>query len=240
MVFRDCIILHGKYGYDPEKASEYVLHHLSIGRPLNYHNIPAHLYWQKLESKGDPEDMAPAGGPAQAPGLFARADGGWAAGLHPLDRFVKNTYELLSPLHELTAQVPLTEHQFLTPDRRARRSVFGRGKQAVEVVVNASDTELVRASRLGGEVRLPPSGFLIEGPTFAAFCAESWNGLQYSRLACFTLRSLDAQPLAKSRRVRVFHAFGDARLRLGAREVRVERENLAELVRQEVRLTAPE
>jgi len=42
-------------------------------------------------------------------------DNGWAAGLHPLDRFVKNTHEILSPLNELTAQMRMTKHEFLTP-----------------------------------------------------------------------------------------------------------------------------
>ena len=30
----------------------------------------------------------------------------------------------------------------------------------------------------------------------------------------FTLRSLDGRPLAQSRRIRVFHAFGDAEVRI--------------------------
>ncbi|MCY3019874.1 MAG: DUF5696 domain-containing protein, partial [Planctomycetota bacterium] len=50
IVYRDCIAMYGKYGYDISAAAEYVLHHISIGRPLNYHNVPAHLYWQKPEA----------------------------------------------------------------------------------------------------------------------------------------------------------------------------------------------
>jgi len=47
LVYRDCIAMYGKYGYDPAQAAEYVLHHIAMGRPLNYHNIPSHLYWKE-------------------------------------------------------------------------------------------------------------------------------------------------------------------------------------------------
>jgi hypothetical protein len=339
LVYRDTIAMYGKYGYDPSRAAEYVLQHLAIGRPLNYHNIPAHLYWKakldvtplriqptvefqavgprefkmtyrwKVEKTPardyrafvhftdaadaikfqndfvpdpalsawapgevkqgpftvkvpdglsgtfqvrlglfDPESgqrarlaagqdgqnrvtlgqltvaadgirFAPAQAAAEAnpgdPGVFVNAEGGWAEGLHPMDRFVKNTYEILSPLNELTAQVPMTQHQFLSPDRKVQRSVFGSGAAAVEVVVNASAREYKHAAKTGGEVLLPPYGFVIEGPAFAAFHALSWNGQRYDAPAFFTLRSLDDKPLAQSARVRVYHGFGDARIKLG-------------------------
>ncbi|MHB8524326.1 MAG: DUF5696 domain-containing protein [Limisphaerales bacterium] len=207
IVYRDCIAMYGKYGYDPAQAAEYVLWHISLGRPLNYHEIPAHLYW-----KGSNANRAVAPGSEAA--LFLRADHGWAEGLHPLDRFVKNTYEILSPLNELTAQMPLTQHRFLTPDRRVQRTVFGSGSGAVEVIVNAGDTEYRHTSKRWGEIALPRYGFLIESPTFAAFHAASWNGLRYDAPPMFALRSLDGKPLNRSARVRVFHAFGDDRIRL--------------------------
>ncbi len=47
LVYRDCIAMYGKYGYDPQRAAGYVLYHISLGRPLNYHSIPAHLYWKR-------------------------------------------------------------------------------------------------------------------------------------------------------------------------------------------------
>lgn len=350
IVYRDCIAMYGKYGYDPAQAAEYVLHHIAIGRPLHYHEIPPHLYWQQAGAGADPLSLRPtvatvvqtaprqfrityswsvthpptndwrvfvhftdASGaikfqsdytppvpvpqwpvgearhgpfsievpegltgvfgiraglfqpesgqralllgrrdeerrcrlgrlrvtadkiafepPAAAeagvmadPGVFVSSDQGWAAGLHPLDRFVKNTYEVLSPLHELTAQALITRHEFLRSDRRAQRTVFGSGPSAVEAVVNGSAEELRHSSPAGNEVVLPPYGFLIESPTFVAFHARSWNGLRYDAPVLFTVRALDGRPLSQSRQVRVFHGFGDPRLRLGSGTHTVPRE----------------
>ncbi len=206
MVYRDCIAMYGKYGYDFMKAAEYVLYHISIGRPLNYHSIPPHLYWKEPDAK--PQQPGNAG-------LFCRADGGWAEGLHRVDRFVKNTYEILSPLNELTSQVPMTRHEFLTPDRKVQRTVFGEGNGAVEVVVNMGNGEQRHRSKLGGEVVLAPYGFLVEAPTFVAFHAQSWNGLRYEAPALFTLRSVDGQPLGRAGKVRVYHGFGEAKIKVG-------------------------
>ncbi len=354
MVYRDCIAAYGKYGYDITQAAEYVLHHISLGRPLNYHSVPPHLYWKdaapdaaplalrpavaavkqtgprqfeiryrwtvdqtptndwrvfvhftdaagaiKFQNDYEPptpvsqwppgavshgpfpvsvpeglsgtfpirmglfrpangqraqltapqaDDRAclvgqlkvsgggvefepapaPAAPPAGDPGLFVHADHGWAEGLHPLDRFVKNTHEILSPLNELTARMLMTQYQFLTPDRKVRRSVFGTGAAAVAVTVNGGDRDYRLTAKLGGEVVLPPFGFVVEGPTFVAFHARTWNGLTYDAPVLFTLRSLDGQPLSRSRRLRVFHAFGDARLKLGRQINRVERESVVE------------
>src|SRR5262249_19701710 len=116
--------------------------------------------------------------PAQAgdPAVFAKADNGWAEGLHQLDRFVKNTYEILSPLNALTAQLPMTHHQFLSADRTVQQTVFGEGRPAVRVIVNASARAFDCDSDLGGKVRLPPDGFSVDGPTFVGFYALSWGG----------------------------------------------------------------
>lgn len=219
LVYRDCIAMYGKYGYDPAQAGEYVLHHISIGRPLNYHSVPPHLYWKEPAADG----KRPPDGEAA---VFTRADNGWAAGLHPLDRFVKNTHEVLSPLNELTAQKPMSRHQFLTPDRRVQRSVFGEGAGAMEVIVNAGRGEYRHRSKHGGEVVLPPGGFLVESREFAAFHALSWGGRSYEAPVLFTLRSLDGRPLERSRRIRVFHAFGDAHLRLGGTSEIVNKERV--------------
>lgn len=228
IVYRDTIAMYGKYGYDFSRSAEYVLHHLVIGRPLNYHSIPSHLYW-----KTPPRRIAPKPADPLAPdaGVFTRADNGWGQDLHPVDRFVKNTYEILSPLNELTAQKALTQHQFLTPDRHVQRTVFGEGKDAVEVVINRGTDPYRLASKASGEVLLPPFGFLIESPGFVAFHALSWNGLKYGAPVLFTLRSQDSQPLTSSRTVRVYHGFGDARVRMPAAKpdstpITVERETV--------------
>ena len=338
MVYRDCIAMYGKYGYDIYRSSEYVLDHISIGRPLNYHSIPQHLYWQGWKGKAQPAQVAPqaaevkvtgkrtleityhwlvekpldrdwlvlvhftprdgadikfqndhmpptskwavgdvADGPykvtipenqqgefdvrvgffskptlgrvtllgeadgecrytvgrlkvtpegatftpvtprriqsAGAPDLFVQADGGWAEGMHPVDIYVKNTYEILSPLNEITSRVRLTQHEFLTPDRKVRRTVFGEGADAVEVVVNLGEAPVMRTSKLGGEVVLPAYGFLVEGPTFVAFCATKWGGMAYAGPTLFTLRSLDGEPLTQSGKVRIYHGFGDSKVK---------------------------
>jgi len=215
LVYRDCIAMYGKYGYDPEHAGGYVLYHISLGRPLNYHSIPAHLYWKQPPNRpAATNDLA----------LFARADNGWAAGLHPLDRFIKNTYEILSPLNEITAQMQMTRLEFLTADRKVQRTVFGESADAVEVTVNAGKEAYICSAKLGGQVVLPPYGFLVESPTFVAFYAASWNGLHYDLPPLFTMRSLADKPLARSHRVQVYHGFGDKRLKVGSTLHEVERE----------------
>jgi len=219
LVYRDCVALYGKYGFDISKSADYVLYHISIGRTLNYHEIPPHLYW-----KEPAKEPSPAAGGAVDLAVFARGDGGWAEGLHPLDRFVKNTYEILSPLYEQTATMELTEHRFLTPDRKAQRTVFGTGAQAVEVVVNGGTENYRWKSKRGGDVLLPPYGFLIDSPTFIAFRALSWNKLTYASAPLFTMRSMDGLPLERSAKIRVYHGFGDARLRWGGTTRTVEKE----------------
>lgn len=358
LVYRDCIAAYGKYGYDMKQSAGYVLRHIVLGRPLNYHSIPAHLYWKEsraddrplplrpavaefkaegprrfaltyrwtvegpvaidwpvfvhftdadgtIRFQGDfsatppmsqwkpgvvtqgpfrvnvpaglagvfdlrigmfdrdatgsrpallgkadgehryvigqvkvaadgqvefvpPAPFSPTASSALDPGLFVRADGGWAAGMHHIDRFIKNTAEILSPMHELTATMPMTRHEFLTPDRAVQRVVFGEGGDALAAIVNGGSADFRATTRLGGEVVLPPFGFVVESPRFAAFHARSWAGLRYDDAPLFTLRSVDGKPLAESGKIRVFHAFGDARLRLGDREVTVEKERMVE------------
>ena len=351
LVYHDCIAMYGKYGYDPAHAAEYVLHHILLGRTLNYHNVPPHLYWKtethrpaeplrlrpsvaefkptapnrftmtyrwsvekpahgdwrvfvhftdgadkirfqndyppnppvsewtvgevkhgpftvtvpsglkgtfdvwmglfavpnlgrpplvdaptgehrvlvgKLKVVGDRLEFEPAQpaavGAGPDPGLFVRADHGWAAGLHPLDRFVKNTHEILSPLNELTAQMPMTQFQFLTPDRSVQRSIFGDGADAVEAIVNEGASDYRYASKRGGEVILPPCGFVVESPTFVSFHTRNWDGVRYDQPTLFTLRSLDGQPLSQAKQIRVFHGFGDEQVKVGGAIQTVEKE----------------
>lgn len=349
VVYRDCIALYGKYGYNCFEAAPYVLQHLSIGRPLNYHSMPEHLYWKdgrdvqpmgvwpsvaKFEPVGprqfrityrwqvarspvekwrvfvhfndaqdriqfqNDHDSAPATtqwktpevtdgpylvtvpqgiegeftvrvglyqlplGPPKAmlegPGamtqrvlvgrlrvkgdevtfepepqvtvkdtgdkaIFVHGEGGWAEKLPPIDRFIKNTHEILGPLNELTAETPLTGFVFLTADRTLRKSVFGKGLTAVTVVTNSGQARQYK-SKYGGDVRLPTYGFVIESPTFVAFLAESWNGKTYGGPTLFTIRSLDGRPIRTSRKVRIYHGFGQDKLRLGQSELQIARE----------------
>ncbi|HTL18330.1 MAG TPA: DUF5696 domain-containing protein [Patescibacteria group bacterium] len=351
LVYRDCIAMYGKYGYDPAQAARYVLQHISLGRPLNYHSIPAHLYWKSaarepelavtpgigeirskdsrqfavtykwivdepiseswrifvhfvdasgnIKFQNDQQPSPPTSewktgevlqGPftvtipeglsgdfevrmglfhpengqrallqgrrnrdrsyavgkialhrdkieflaGQAPpprtegmDLFTRAHNGWASGMHPLDCFIKNTYEVLSPLNELTARMQMTRHEFLTPDRNVQRTVFGEGDDRVTVTVNLGNSDYSCTQVSDRTVRLPPLGFLIDSQNFVAFYAGNWNGLDYqSSPPLFTLRALDKRPLSKSHQVRVFHAFGNDRIQLRKMLISVTREKV--------------
>ena len=335
MVYHDCQIAYGKYGYAADHAAECVAHHALCGRPLYYHSIPDHLYWTQSASEqakvmarprvvevkaidgkkfqfryawdikedvqgnwrvfvhfgtdtkilfqndhavspptsqwraGQTVDLGPftvtvpssvhsesvnvyiglfaldnagqraslldgdrqsrilvgrlvlsptihfepatSGSTDADHGAYVRDDG-WAKGLHPTDVFIKNTHELLAPLHFATAEMRLTRLEFLTPDRSLRRAVFGADDDAVTVTANFGSADATAKTALGGDVVLPPWGVVIESPRFAAFYARRWGGNDYPDCALFTLRSLDQHPLVDSQQVRVFHGFGPARL----------------------------
>lgn len=344
MVYHDCIQIYGKYGYRPEKANAYVLYHLLVGRPLNYHQMPQGLYWQntaeeralplkpglaRVESLGPrririsyswnvqgpiagpwnvlvhftnpngrilaqndhapkpsqwsagqittgpfevtvpesktpidirvglfqpaanlralltgPDDgerrylvgrlqLRPDGVAFEEPppreatprdGLFVRADNGWAQGLHPVDRFLKNTHEILAPINRLSSQLLLTEHQFLTADGRVRRSTFGDDR--IEVVVNFGNDDFTYHSKRWGDIVLPPDGFLAHAPGFLTFRARGFQKQTYQNPPLFTVTSLDGQPLERSARVRIYHGFGDPRLTWFGRDVEIQRESI--------------
>jgi hypothetical protein len=173
-------------------------------------------------------EFTPAELGLQPPGgdLFTQGDNGWAAGMHRLDRFIKNTYEILSPLNELTARMQMTKHEFLTSDRQVQRTIFGQGADEVIVTVNLGNSDYTGHAS-NQQVQLPPLGFLVESPMFVAFHARNWNGLAYDKaLPLFTARSLDGQPISQSHKVRIFHGFGDDRIRFGKSPVSVQREQI--------------
>ena len=87
--------------------------------------------------------------------------------MHPTDVFLKNTHEVLGPLHEGTAHDRLTWFHYLNSDRTVRQAVYGHGENATRVIVNFGTTKAEVKSALGGRVVLPPWGFVIEGPRFA-------------------------------------------------------------------------
>ena len=79
-----------------------------------------------------------------------------------------------------------------------------------------------------GEVVLPPYGFLVDAGDFVAFHASSWQGYTYGNPPLFTLESLDGQPVMQSRRLKVYHGFGDAVLPLWGTAYEVQREAILE------------
>jgi len=56
----------------------------------------------------------------------------------------------------------------------------------------------------------------------------AWDGERYDGPVLFTLTSLDGMPLAQSRKVRVFHGFGDAWLPWGGAVAELQREAVLE------------
>lgn len=219
MVFHDCIAIYGKYGYKPEEMAEQVIHHVAMGRTLYYHSLGSHLYWQ--DPQGFAEAPLPTGLSDSA--VFTRAYNGWAEGFCLWDRFMKNTQEVLGPLNKLTSEALIERYEFLDEARLIRRTTFSND---VITVVNGSDQPYRVQSAIGGEVLLPPYGFVVEASTFVAFHARSWAGYTYGAPVLFTLTSLDGRPVSQSRSVRVYHGFGEAELNWRGRIVTVKKEDM--------------
>jgi hypothetical protein len=203
MVYHDCQICYGKYGYRAGEAAEYVAHHVLTARPLHYHSIPDHLYWMK-----EPSDKAPSGERS----CFTRTDNGWGEGLHPTDAFLKTTHEILGPLHQATAHQRLTGLEFVTSDGLLRRATYGEGHNATKVVVNFGPSDVSVQSQWGGDVVLPSWGFVVESPGFAAFYAKRWNGIDYTAGSAFTIQAMKGKSLKRAGQVRIFHGFGDSKI----------------------------
>lgn len=220
MVYHDCQICWGKYGYSAEKASEYVAHHVLCARPLHYHSFGDHLYWQASKDQGKAADGAAV--PAIA--CYTRCDNGWAEGMHPWDVFIKNTHEVLGPLHKATAHQRLSRLEFIGNGRAVRQAQYGQGEGATKVTVNFAEAAVKVATALGGEVVLPQWGFVVESPLFAAFYALRWNGRDYDKGALFALRSADDEHLSRATKVRVFHGFGPSSLNWRGKVYEVSRE----------------
>jgi hypothetical protein len=79
---------------------------------------------------------------------------------------------------------------------------------------------------MGGKVILPPYGFVIESPTFVAFHALTWDGAEYNKPVLFTIRSLDGKPINDSNKIRVFHGFGEQKLKLKGQILTVAKEEI--------------
>ncbi|MHC4181078.1 MAG: DUF5696 domain-containing protein, partial [Planctomycetota bacterium] len=204
MVYHDCQICYGKYGYADDQAAEYVAHHVLCARPLHYHRIEDHLYWQQEAADRDIVAVRP---PMRA--AFVRCDNGWAEGMHPTDVFIKNTHEVLGPLHAATAFQRLTELEFLSEDGKLRRATYGSGAEAVTATVNFGNGDATVTTDLGKQVTLPAWGFAVEGPSFVAFYAKKWGGQTYTNGALFAVRPVKAESFAEAKKVKIFHGFGD-------------------------------
>jgi hypothetical protein len=208
LVYGDSILIysHQDGRARPDDPARILDHILYAQMPV--YNFGGPRYWADAA-----KNLPPAPG-AQARLVFAQ---GGRFGL--TDQFIKNTYEVLSPLKRQTALLPMTDHRFVTPDRQVEATRFGND---VNITVNygEQDFEAERAV-------LPQYGFVIESPTLVAFYARSYRGMKYAQPPLFVLRSLDGQPLSSSRRVRIYHAFGDHRLEWKGKIIEVETERVA-------------
>jgi len=245
MVYHDCMICYGKYSCKPQNADKSVAQHVLYARPFFHHfneTYPDHLYWQRECGTSSDEDAAADavkaawGEEKQEPwcfspevSVFSRGDNGWAEGFDPLDVFMKNTHEILSPLNRVTAHERLTHLEFLTPDRSLTKAVYGYGSNATTIIVNFGSADAKVASNLGGHVTLPQWGFSVESPSFAAFYARKWNGVDYDKGAVFTVRTKDGKDLKESKKIRVYHGFGPENINLKGTQYKVNKEKIIQL-----------
>ena len=91
--------------------------------------------------------------------------------LNPTDQFIRNTYEILSPLNRLTALMPMTDHRFLTADHKVESTTFG---DSVHITVNYGATPYNT-----GTAELPRWRFVIESPKWSACYATSYRGQKF-------------------------------------------------------------
>ena len=147
--------------------------------------------------------------------VFGRSDDGWGQDLIETDRVIKNTYEVCSALNRLTASAPMTAHEFVSAEPRVERSEFGE----FEITVNYGP-----GSYTVRDVELPPNGFLVHSPRFWAMHTTRFAGRDYDPSAMFVVESLDEKPITQSTKTRIFHAFGDPRIRIAGKEFEVEAE----------------
>jgi hypothetical protein len=133
-----------------------------------------------------------------------------------MEQFIKNTYEVLSPLNRATALLPMTDHRFRTADRMVESTRFGT---EVEITVNYGAADFPTPQAL-----LPQYGFLIESPPLIAFHGRDYRGQKFTSPTLFVIQSLDGEPLSTSKRVRIYRAFGDRRIEWKGQMVEVETE----------------
>jgi hypothetical protein len=190
LVYGDAIPIYAHQSDRPKPDNPgYILDHILYAE-MPVYDFGNHRYW-----------ATPAGDFKPREGADARLVFAHKAGLGLTDAFIKNTYEVLSPLHRLTALMPMTDHRFLTANRKAERTRFGKD---VEITVNYAATDLVLKNGV-----LPQYGFLIESPTLVAFHARSYGTMKFTQPTMLAIRSVDGKNLESSGTIQVYSAFGD-------------------------------
>ena len=77
-----------------------------------------------------------------------------------------------------------------------------------------------------GRRALPPWGFAIDGPRFAAFYAKRGTGRDYPDGTLFTLQAIEGPSLPEATKLRVFHGFGDPQLTWRGESYQIPREEV--------------
>jgi len=233
-VLRDAVHLY-PHAWDqatPDR-SEYIVRALSLGR-MPVYAVPTGRYFEQPESEWRlsvlhrhysppyvrrPDLTLPPLNDETAP--FARADQGWGQELNTVDRFIKNTYEVLSPVSRALVSERMTGFRRLGPNGLLVETEFGPHNR---ILVN-EEREPVEVE---GAV-LPPFGFIARTERFLALHVSHWQGVAYPRPVLFTVASADGRPLDECARARIFHGFGVPRLSWRGRTWHVERERIVEL-----------
>lgn len=202
MVYGDAISIYAHQSDRPRVDNpSYILDHLLYAE-MPVYQFGDHHYWTASDAAAAPRNADPSRM------VFARG-----GRFNPTDQFIKNTYEVLSPLCRDTALLPMTDHRFLTPDRKVESTRFGSD---VQITVNYGPADYATPHAV-----LPQWGFLIESPALVAFYARSHGSLQYAEPALFAIHSLDGKPLAASKQVRIYHGFGDDRVEFRGQTLQV-------------------
>lgn len=202
LVYGDAIPIYAHQSDRPRPDNPgYILDHILYAEMPVYY-FGNHRYW--TDPAGD--FKAPEDGSARL--VFARKTG---SGL--TDGFIKNTYEVLSPLHRLTALLPMSDHCFLNSNRTAESTRFGKD---VEITVNNGSGDLVLKNAV-----LPQYGFLVESPTLVAFHARSYRALRFTRPTMLVVQSADGKKLKSSGKILMYPAFGDRPLKWNGRDVTI-------------------
>ncbi len=205
LVYGDAIPIYTHQSDRPRPDQpEKILHHILYAEMPVYF-FGNHIYWK------DPSQNYKPKNPSKI--LYAQGN---RFGL--IDQFIKNTYEVLAPLNRLTALLPMTDHEFLSVDRQVERTRFG---DDVEIVVNYGVKEFTVS-----DVTLPQYGFLVNSPKLIAYCATRYHGVNYKQPSLFVIRAEDAQPIASSGKIAVYHGFGSPRVEVNGEIYEIETERV--------------
>jgi hypothetical protein len=191
LVYGDAVQIYAHQSDRPAPDNpSYILDHILYAE-MPVYDFGIHRYWTDRS-----QDFKPQPG-SETRLVFARG-----GKLGVVDQFIRNTYEVLSPLNRLTALLPMTGHEFLTADRRVERTRFG---DDVRITVNYGPADYDT-----GEAVLPSFGFLVESPSLVALHARRYRELSFREPPLYVLRSGDQEPLLVSRDIRSYHGGGDA------------------------------